>query len=356
MPPRNISRRIWAAGACTFLFCLTASAALPDSFGKWQAGPSVNITDKQLDEAAGANASLIREYGFVAATRREYANGAEKLSITEWELKDASGSLGLFTYLNAPGMRAEKFGENIATIGNGTTYLWSGAFLLEARGPEIAKADLEILSNQVPPTEEQRAILPSLPSFFPADDLVPMTRKYVLGPVGLERVLTRIPAAKLGMEPGTEAAVAQYQIGAGKATMVLLFYPTPQLASKKFTEFLAIPELSEGSGGLRNLTQRKSSLVAIVLDAPTVADATRLLDRVSYESNLMWNEYVPPKGQNVGNLVLAVFGLAGFIVVFALIAGVAFGGFRVFAKKFIPFPIFDRPEDTELVRLDLDGK
>jgi hypothetical protein len=94
--------------------------------------------------------------------------------------------------------------------------------------------------------------------------------------------------------------------------------------------------------------------VGIILDAPSVADATRLLDRVSYETNFMWNEYVPPQGQNVGNLILAVFALAGAVIVFALIAGVAFGGFRIFAKKYIPFPIFDRPVDTELVKLQLD--
>ena len=70
----------------------------------------------------------------------------------------------------------------------------------------------------------------------------------------------------------------------------------------------------------------------------------------------MWNEYVPPKGQNVGSLVIAVFALAGAVIGFALIAGVAFGGFRVFAKKYIPIPIFDKPEDTELVKLHLDGK
>ena len=52
----------------------------------------------------------------------------------------------------------------------------------------------------------------------------------------------------------------------------------------------------------------------------------------------------------------ALFALAGAVIGFALIAGVAFGGFRVFAKKYIPIPIFDKPEDTELVKLHLDGK
>jgi hypothetical protein len=354
MSSRKMSHSMLAVLGMLLSACTQAAASLPDAFGKWTGGPAVTITDKQLDEIAPENAALIREYGFVSGTRREYSNGANKARITQWEMKDASGSLGLFTYFNVPGMRAEKFGDSVATFKEGLTYVWSGAYLVEARGAEIPRGDLEELSKQLPATDEQRAILPSLPSFFPSENLVPMTRKYVLGPVGLSRVLTRIPASKLGLEPGIEAAVANYQMGSNTATMVLLLYPTPQLAAKKFTEFLELPELTDAGGPLHTLTQRKGSLVGIVLDAPSVSEATRLLDHVSYETNLMWNEYVPPQGQNVGNLILAVFALAGAVIVFALIAGVAFGGFRIFAKKYIPFPIFDRPVDTELVKLELN--
>lgn len=359
----NSHRMPAARLAALALFVLAASgfpyhaaAALPDTFGKWSAGTALTIADQQLNEIAGPNADIIREYGFAGAMRREYTNGSSKASIIEWEMKDASGSLGLFTFLNVPGMTAEKFGDNVATFGQGVTYLWSGYYLLEARGAAIPKGDVELLSKQMPATDEQRGILPVLPSYFPLENLQPWTRKYVLGPVALNRVLTRIPAAKLGLETGTEAAVGKYQLGDSAATLLLLFYPTPQMASKKFSEFLDLPELAAGPGSLPSLTQRKGSLIAIVLDAPSVSEATRLLDRVSYETNLMWNEYVPPAGQNIGNLMLAVFGLAGAVIGFALVAGVAFGGFRIFAKKYIPFPIFDKPVDAELVKLHLDEK
>src|SRR5689334_401658 len=109
----------------------SAAVSLPDSFGKWTGGSSLTITDKQLDEIAGKDAVLIREYGFLGAERRDYSNASNKATITSWELKDASGSLGLFTFWNVPGMKAEKFGEAIATSGEGFTYLWDGAYLLE---------------------------------------------------------------------------------------------------------------------------------------------------------------------------------------------------------------------------------
>ena len=89
----------------------SATASLPDAFGKWTGGASITITDTQLDEAAGQNAAVIREYGFLAGTRRDYSSGSNRATLTAWEMKDASGSLGLFTFLNVPGMKAEKFGD-----------------------------------------------------------------------------------------------------------------------------------------------------------------------------------------------------------------------------------------------------
>jgi len=55
-------------------------------------------------------------------------------------------------------------------------------------------------------------------------------------------------------------------------------------------------------------------------------------------------------------MVLAVFSLAGVVLFFAFIAGIAFGGVRVFAKKYIPIPVFDRPAQVDIIKLHLDEK
>jgi hypothetical protein len=41
------------------------------------------------------------------------------------------------------------------------------------------------------------------------------------------------------------------------------------------------------------------------------------------------------------------------IVAFMFVVGIAFGGFRVFMKRFFPGKLVDRPEDIEFIRLDL---
>ncbi len=344
--------------AITIALVLTsfASASLPEKFGNWQGSPLKAITDGDLSATAGEDAAIFREYGFVSGEQREYIRGDEKLTATLWKMKDATGSLGIFTFFNGPGRKAEKVAEDVVSTGNGSLYLWRGAYLLEARGPEIARDDLPVLTADIPATDDREAILPTLPSFFPVDNLIPLTRKFVIGPLGLGRVLTELPAAKLGLEHGTEAAVAKYSLRDKTATVLLILYPTPQLAAKKFSEFLDLPEISGGTGSSQVLIQRKGSLVAFVIGAPSPTEATRLLDHVDYETSLMWNEFTEPGGRNVGNLVLAVFALAGTVIAFALVAGVAFGGFRVFAKKYIPYPIFDRPSDAEITKLHLNQK
>ncbi|MSO20608.1 MAG: hypothetical protein EXQ56_09140 [Acidobacteria bacterium] len=350
------TRSILFAITIALVLTSSASASLPEKFGDWQGSPLKAITDGDLSATAGENAAIFREYGFVSGDQREYIRGGEKLTATLWKMRDATGSLGIFTFFNGPGRKVEKVSEDVISTGNGSLYLWRGAYLLEARGPEIARDELPALTAEIPATDDREAVLPALPSFFPIENLIPLSRKFVVGPLGLGRVLTELPAAKLGLEHDTEAAVAKYNIGNTAATLLLILYPTPQLAAKKFSEFLDLPEVAGGTGLPHVLMQRKGSLVALVIGAPTPTEATRLLDRVNYQTSLMWNEFTEPGGRNVGNLILAVFSLAGTVIAFALVAGLAFGGFRVFAKKYIPFPIFDRPVDAEITKLHLDQK
>jgi hypothetical protein len=44
-----------------------------------------------------------------------------------------------------------------------------------------------------------------------------------------------------------------------------------------------------------------------------------------------------------------------FMVV-ATMTGIAFGGFRVLIKHWLPGKIFDRPEDIEVLQMGLSGK
>ena len=83
------------------VFLLLTSAAhanLPDSFNGWQTTSFQPIPASRLSRFAGDDAPVLQEYGFASGQRREYARNNAKLTVTLWQMKDASGSFGLFTF------------------------------------------------------------------------------------------------------------------------------------------------------------------------------------------------------------------------------------------------------------------
>ena len=82
--------------------------------------------------------------------------------------------------------------------------------------------------------------------------------------------------------------------------------------------------------------------------------SSRLLDRVRYETKLSWSEPGQSRLEfNWGRTLANLFIGTGLMVLVALLGGVAFGAIRLITKWLLPGRIFDRPEDTEIIRLRL---
>jgi hypothetical protein len=60
------------------------------------------------------------------------------------------------------------------------------------------------------------------------------------------------------------------------------------------------------------------------------------MKQVNYLATVQWNEAipVPVKAQSVAQMILAILSLAGIILVFCVLSGLAFGGIRVFRNRF----------------------
>lgn len=334
---------------------LPARAQLPDSFRNWNSQSVQTISFPQLSSVAKEKADVIREYGFLGAEQREYSRPGDTLSATLWLMQDGTGGYGLFTFLAKPGMTSSRDGDDSAASSAGEFLFQRGPYVLEVHGKDISSADTEALAATIPKSNGRESLLPPLPRYLPRRGLVPQSEKYMIGPLAFGRVVDRIPASAIGFDMGAEAAIAQYQAQQQTVRLLLVSYPTPQMAFKKLQQFESLPGVSESKDNKTLFIERKSSLVAFVMDAPSLAATQDLLSRVGYEASITWDEYVPPPGQNAGSLMLAVFSLAGFILLVALFSGLAFGGIRVVAKRFISKPIFDRPAGREIIRLNLDN-
>jgi len=75
---------------------------------------------------------------------------------------------------------------------------------------------------------------------------------------------------------------------------------------------------------------------------------------VNYEADVTWNEATSvSKRDNIGNLIVGVFGLIGILLLIMLIFGVFFGGFRLLMRRLFPTRGFARPENVEIIQLHL---
>jgi hypothetical protein len=151
---------------------------------------------------------------------------------------------------------------------------------------------------------------------------------------------------------GPEVEFATYRSSNGEAKMTVIGYPTPQIAAERMKAMQAA-NLSGGPFYFK----RSGPLLAVINGNIPEAEAQSLLASVNYDADVTWNQPTKPNPRdNIGGLIVGIFTLVGVILVVALIFGFAFGGVRVIAKKIFPNRVFDRPEDVEIIRLDLQEK
>ena len=158
----------------------------------------------------------------------------------------------------------------------------------------------------------------------------------------------------MDFERGAEVAQGQYNSGQGTATLTLISYPTPQIAGERLRAIEAKPIPKRGAHLALFLTKRSGPLVAIVTGAISPREAKSLLASVNYDAEVTWNQRtgLSPR-DNVGTLLAGVVLLTGVILGLTLVAGIAFGGIRIVAKRLFPDRVFDRSRDVEIIELKL---
>src|SRR6202030_2287251 len=100
----------------------------------------------------------------------------------------------------------------------------------------LTSDDLDALSKQIN-AKAHKTPAPPIPNYLPAHDLIPGTEKYALGPAAFRAALStlnrpdyRTLSDAAGFSSGAEAMFAQYQNNHNAAVILLIDYPTPQLA------------------------------------------------------------------------------------------------------------------------------
>ena len=339
------------------------SAVLPNQFAGWQVREPV-ATSVDPSTADETNAPVLREYGFQRLEKAIYArDDGRKLAIKAAVFADASGAYGAFTYYKTPVMQDEKIGGQAASL-NSRVLFYEGNILVDAifdKLTPMSAAELRELAKALPQPAGNARNLPPLPKYLPKQVNV-SNAKYILGPIGLDRVGSPLPSSLVDFKSGAEVVIAKYSAKIGDSTLMLIEYPTPQLAAEKLREIEAAhpatPQSPKSAPAILDVApffdKRTGPIIVIAAGPLALSEANALLGSVSYEADVTWNEntYISKK-DNLANLLFNIIVLCGIVVGVSLVAGLAFGGFRILMKRFFPDRVFDRSEDQEIISLHL---
>ena len=324
---------------------------LPKQFQNWKLASCV---PKPVVPAIWKEAGT-REYSTC-----EFKSGDKTVGIAGGRYHDPSSAFEAYTSQLRPGMVPTNLGDVAAFDKDGVLIL-EGSLVLSSTS-NISREDLSALVKALEPGSESGP-LPPVRAYLPKTGRVLGTERYALGPEAMRAALadlgqpdTAALVEASGVSHDDEVMLARYSLpGKGKGVLLLIEYPTPQLAEQHIHHIDEIIPAAAKQAGTE--IERKGSLLKIVLAPSSAEYAKNLRDAVGYETQVTWNEASqaatdPP----ITSIMVKIFIGTGVFMVAAVVLGIAFGGVRVITKKFFPGKVFDRRNQMEVLQLGLSGK
>ena len=260
-------------------------------------------------------------------------------------------------------MQAEKIG-GLAVSLNDRVLFYRGNVLVDAAFEKLtamSAAELRDLAGALPVPSGGAAKPPSLPDYLPPQSRIDNSTKYVLGPIGLLQAGAPLTVDLVDFSAGAEVVTGIYHTAGGEASLMLISYPTPQIAAAHLRRIDAAHQPNPAPAGGPTIldagpifSKRTGPILVVAAGPFSQSEAKSLLAAVNYDADVTWNENTYfSKRDNIASLLVNIIILSGIIAGFAIVAGIAFGGIRILIKRFFPGKVFDRPEDMELISLHL---
>ena len=350
----SLCTQLAVATSCFAAGTATPPSILPQTFSGWHLTTAAQ-TSSNSESADPTNAALLKEYGFTDFAGGTYSRAdGRKLKIKAARFEDASGAYGAFTFYKMPQMLNERIGDQGASL-NERVLFYRGNILVDAVFQQLSAmsaAELRELADELPRPGGSIANLPGLPAYLPKESYIKNTAKYVVGPLALEATGAPLPVKFVDFSKGAEVVLGGYNLSGARATLMLISYPTPQIAATQLKQIESAQQAHE----LDSIVTAKRTGPILVLASGSVSsgDAKSLLSDVNYDADVTWNERTNfTRRDNAANLIVGVILLAAIVCGLSIVAGIAFGGFRLAIKRLLPGRVFDRPEQIEFISLHL---
>jgi hypothetical protein len=354
---------VLTAVSASFSLAAESPALLPPAFAGWTKVFPGHFSQNPAT-ADPTNAALLKEDGFTEFEQADYVQPGGKLTVKAIRFADASGAYSAFTAFDSPEMQPVDMGvpKNEAQgFSNGKSVTFYRENLLVTvtfdQIDAMTMGKVRELASLLPNASGAAKKLPTVPAYLPRirQSFVKDSEKYVMGPAGLAAAGSPVPEQLIGFDQGAEVATGKYAASGGTATLMVISYPTPAIAGEhqRAIESFAKNSPTAVSPDLAPpLTVKRSGpLVALTAGKISSDEAKSLLASVNYEADVTWNQNT--RVDNYAGFLVSIIGLTSIILLLCLIAGIAFGGIRIAMKKLWPGKVFDRPEDAEIIQLNI---
>ena len=311
----------------------------------WTAtGKPATFKDSNIATFNPEMASNLRTYGISGITVQAWRSPFGPVRATLFQFTDASAGYGFFT-IRRRVERSSSIGFSAGTesfqAGN-SRYFWQASYVVRLEGASPA---MDALAKNLSESILGRSQRPPISNHLPATNLISGSEEYILDAANIPKTEGVDPSA-LGFNDSAEAASADYSVNGKKVHLMLLIYPTQQIA-KKYTD-----QINIASPDLAGSRKRIGPLLAIVSGTNDSSIIQSILDQVHYESKVTWNE--PPPGLGLGPVIVTVFTFIGILLGVCIVVGVSLGGIRVLRNGRYANRAFDRPGNAEFIQLKLD--
>src|SRR5260370_12911760 len=282
-----------SAGLLVALAAAPYSSAqfLPEHFGAWS---------QTKCAAKPETTSLFKETGQRDNASCQFSsNGTNSITVWAGSFLDPSSAYEVYTSEINPGMLPSTLGPNSA-VDREKLLILVGNVLLRVEQPrDVSGEDLQQLFATVR-AHSERTALPPIRSYLP-QGFTDGTQKYALGPNGFLFALSTLKReefANLANEVGfgsaarAEAMMAEYRRGKDSAALLLIDYPTPQLAEQHLRHLeQAISSAAKQAG---TSIERKGTLLSLVLRPSSTAYGNPVRNAMNYETKVTCNTPLPP--------------------------------------------------------------
>lgn len=323
---------------------------------QWQIAKSQNVSLSDVQNW-GVEPAVDKEYGVKKIEIRTYRKGNQSIKVLVEKLPDASSAYGLLTFYQNESMQPE-LGMKLTMIGPKQALMARGIFFVRVQRPVKPKMSdpafrsaLIDIAGATPSANDMTMLPPSLP----AKGLVVGSVKYILGPVASKQALPSLPADLVGYQQGAELESGVYGRNGHQATLILISYPTPQIAHLHYEAMVKKLGMNQKTGPGAIFGKMKGTYVLLVQHAESKSVASRVLDKLTVKQQFSWDQ--PPPGKPMAvqmvHLILGNIFLVIILGLLAIIAGVLLVFSRRIAAKIFPHSDWARAYEDSIIRLNL---